>query len=123
VVIGTVTGYLVQAGLATNFFSFTSGHSAFELTAIVLCGAAGLRIGYALIAPGRQRRVHALRGAAQAAMPLVIGSAGMLVLAAGIEAFWSPRTELPPPVKYGFGLTMWLLTLAYFAMMGRRNAA
>jgi uncharacterized membrane protein SpoIIM required for sporulation len=122
-VIGTVTGYLVQAGLATNFFSFTSGHSAFELSAIVLCGAAGLRLGYALIAPGRQRRVDALRGAAQAAMPLVIGSAGMLVLAAGIEAFWSPRTELPPPVKYGFGLTLWLLTLSYFSMMGRRGAA
>jgi uncharacterized membrane protein SpoIIM required for sporulation len=121
-VIGTVTGYLVQAGLGTNFFSFTSGHSAFELTAIVLCGAAGLRIGYALIAPGRCRRVDALRSAAYAAMPLVIGSSGMLVLAAGIEAFWSPRTELPLQIKYAFGLGLWLLTLAYFSMMGRRSA-
>jgi len=122
-VIGTVTGYLVQAGLASNFFSFTSGHSAFELSAIVLCGASGLRIGYALIAPGRQRRVDALRRAAREAMPLVIGAAGMLVLAAGIEAFWSPRTEIALPVKYGFGLALWLLTLAYFAFMGRRRAA
>ena len=122
-VIGAVTGYLVQAGLGTNFFSFTSGHSAFELTAIVLCGAAGLRIGYALIAPGRRRRVEALRTAAYAAMPLVIGSSGMLVLAAGIEAFWSPRTELPLQIKYAFGLGLWLLTLAYFGMMGRRSAA
>jgi uncharacterized membrane protein SpoIIM required for sporulation len=122
-VIGTVTGYLMQAGLGTNFFSFTSGHSAFELTAIVLCGAAGLRIGYALIAPGRRRRVDALRAAAHAAMPLVIGSAGMLVLAAGIEAFWSPRTELPLQIKYAFGLGLWLLTLTYFGMMGRRGAA
>jgi uncharacterized membrane protein SpoIIM required for sporulation len=122
-VIGTVTGYLVQAGLGTNFFSFTSGHSAFELTAIVLCGAAGLRIGYALIAPGRRRRVDALRSAAHAAMPLVIGSAAMLVLAAGIEAFWSSRTELPLQIKYAFGLGLWLLTLAYFGMMGRGSAA
>ena len=29
--IGTVTGYVVYSGFATNFFSFTSGHSAFEL--------------------------------------------------------------------------------------------
>ena len=123
VVIGTVTGYLVQAGLGANFFSFTSGHSAFELSAIALCGASGLRIGYALVAPGRRRRGDALRSAAHAAMPWVIGSAGMLVLAAGIEAFWSPRTELPPQVKYGFGVTLWLLTLAYFTMMGRRSAA
>jgi uncharacterized membrane protein SpoIIM required for sporulation len=123
VVIGTVTGYLVQAGLGSNFFSFTSGHSAFELSAIVLCGAAGLRIGHALIAPGRRRRGDALRAGAAQAIPVVIGAAGMLVLAAGIEAFWSPRTEIALPVKFGFGLTLWLLTAAYFALMGRRRAA
>ncbi len=49
-------GYVVYAGFATNFFSFVSGHSAFELTAIALCGAAGLRLGYGLVAPGRLRR-------------------------------------------------------------------
>ena len=122
-VIGTVTGYLLQAGLAASFFSFTAGHSAFELSAIVLSGASGLRIGYALIAPARQRRIDALRAGAAEAMPLVIGAACMLMLAAGIEAFWSPRTEVALPVKYGFGLALWLLTLAYFALMGRRRAA
>ena len=105
--IGTVTGYVVHAGFATNFFSFTSGHSAFELTAIALCGAAGLRLGYGLVAPGRLRRGDALRLAAREAMPLVIGAACMLVLAAAIEAFWSPRTEIPPPVKYAVGGVLW----------------
>jgi uncharacterized membrane protein SpoIIM required for sporulation len=121
--IGVVTGYLVHAGLGANFFSFTSGHSAFELTAIALCGAAGLRLGAALVAPGRLRRGDSLRAAARAAMPLVVGSALMFVLAAMIEAFWSPRTELPLTVKYGFGIALWLLTLAYFIVMGRRDAA
>jgi len=120
---GAIMGHLVHSGMSVNFFSFVSGHSAFELTAIVLCGAAGLRLGYSLIAPGRLRRVDALRAAAQEALPLVVGSAGMLVLAAGIEAFWSPRTEVPPEIKYGVGVTMWLLTAAYFSLMGRRNAA
>jgi uncharacterized membrane protein SpoIIM required for sporulation len=119
---GAAMGHLVDAGMSTNFFSFVSGHSAFELTAIVLCGAAGLRLGYSLIAPGRLRRVDALRVGAREALPLVIGSAGMLVLAAGIEAFWSPRTEVPAEVKYGVGIAMWLLTGAYFCLMGRRRA-
>jgi uncharacterized membrane protein SpoIIM required for sporulation len=88
----------------------------------VLCGAAGLRLGYSLIAPGRLRRVDALRVGAREALPLVIGSAGMLVLAAGIEAFWSPRTEVPVQIKYGVGIAMWLLTTAYFCLMGRRRA-
>ena len=123
VFIGTVTGYVVYAGFATNFFSFTSGHSAFELTAIALCGAAGLRLGYGLVAPGRLRRGDALRLAAREALPLVIGAACMLVLAAAIEAFWSPRTEIAPPVKYAVGALLWLVTLAYFSFMGRGRAA
>jgi hypothetical protein len=47
----------------------------------------------------------------------------MLVLAAAIEAFWSPRTEIPPAVKYAVGAALWLVTLAYFGLMGRGRAA
>jgi uncharacterized membrane protein SpoIIM required for sporulation len=121
--IGTITGYIVHSGFATNFFSFTSGHGAFELTAICLSGAAGLKIGYALIAPGRLRRAAALRLAAVEAIPLVIGLAGMLLIAAGIEAFWSPRTFLPPVAKYVVGGVMWVIVVMYFAFAGRDRAA
>lgn len=121
--IGTVTGHLIQAGLAANFFSFTSGHSAFELTAIALCGAAGLRVGHALIAPGGRRRGDSLRAATRAAVPVMVGAALMLALAATIEAFWSPRVEPPAVLKYAFGIALWALTLAYFVFMGRRDGA
>ena len=60
----------------------------------------------------------ALRLAAREALPLVIGAACMLVLAAAIEAFWSPRTEFPPAVKYAVGGVLWLVTLTYFTLWG-----
>src|SRR5207244_4694056 len=50
---GALAGYLTERGLSATFYSFIATHSAFELTAIVLSGAAGLRIGHALLAPGR----------------------------------------------------------------------
>lgn len=121
--IGAIAGCVIQAGFAANFFSFTSGHSAFELTAIALSGGAGLRLGAALVAPGRRPRVDSLRVAAREAMPIVSGAALMFVLAALIEAFWSPRTELPLALKLAFGAALWMVTLAYFALMGRRHAA
>src|SRR5258708_29542768 len=53
---GALAGYLTERGLSPTFYSFIATHSAFELTAIVLSGAAGLRIGHALLAPGRGTR-------------------------------------------------------------------
>ena len=47
----------------------------------------------------------------------------MLFLAAGVEAFWSPRTFLPPVVKYAIGVLLWVVLLLYFAFAGRDRAA
>jgi uncharacterized membrane protein SpoIIM required for sporulation len=123
IIIGAVTGYIVHSGFATNFFSFVCGHGAFELTAICLSGAAGLKLGYSLIAPGRRTRSSALRAAAAEAMPLVVGLAGMLFIAAGIEAFWSPRTQVLPAIKYGVAVVLWVAVLAYFTFAGRQRGA
>ena len=54
--IGTVAGYLSYLGCGVPFFSFVSGHSSFELTGIILAGAAGLKLSAALIMPKRYTR-------------------------------------------------------------------
>jgi hypothetical protein len=41
VLAGSIAGYLTWRGLGPNFYSFVVTHAAFELTAIVLAGAAG----------------------------------------------------------------------------------
>ncbi|MGD8560226.1 MAG: stage II sporulation protein M, partial [Gammaproteobacteria bacterium] len=51
--LGAVAGYLTQLGYTETFWPFVSGHGAFELTAICICGAAGLRLAFPLFAPGR----------------------------------------------------------------------
>ncbi|NQD95396.1 stage II sporulation protein M, partial [Pseudomonas sp. CrR25] len=62
--IGAVAGHLTQIGYGETFWSFVIGHGAFELTAIALAGGAGLKLGWALLAPGRLARGEALRLAA-----------------------------------------------------------
>ena len=51
------------------------------------------------------------------------GAAGMLVLAAVIEAFWSSITTLAPQIKWAVGAALWVLTLAYFTFTGRDRGA
>jgi uncharacterized membrane protein SpoIIM required for sporulation len=121
--IGAVGGYLIGAGKAENFMSFVITHSAFELTAVVLAGAAGMRLGHALLAPGRRTRLQALQVNARQAIALIYGVFGLLVIAAAIEAFWSPMRWVPPLVKYGVGGACWALVLAYLVWQGRPAAA
>ncbi len=117
---GALAGYLTERGLASTFYSFISTHSAFEVTAIVLAGAAGLRLGHSLVAPGRLTRQQALVEAARHSVVLVYGVTGLLLIAAAVEAFWSSAQWLPPAVKYGVAVVCWTGVLGYFALQGRR---
>jgi uncharacterized membrane protein SpoIIM required for sporulation len=119
--IGVVAGYLTERGLGEAFWSFVATHSSFELIAIVLSGAAGLRLGHALLAPGRRTRIEALKLAAREAIVVVYGVIALLVIAAAIEAFWSSARWVPAPVKYATGIAGWLLVLAWLLGAGRRR--
>jgi len=117
---GAIAGYLTERGLGTTFYSFVVTHAAFELTAIVLSGAAGLRIGHSILAPGRQTRTQSLVAASRESIVIVYGCAGMLLIAAAIEAFWSSAQWIPLPVKYSMAAICWIAVLAYLAWQGRR---
>lgn len=121
--IGATAGHLTQIGYIETFWGFVAGHSAPELIGIVLSGAAGLRIGYALVAPGRKRRLDALKDAAQVAVRLLYGAAALTFSAAFIEALWSPNRALPFNVKIGAGIALWVVLVAYFVFAGRRTHA
>jgi uncharacterized membrane protein SpoIIM required for sporulation len=123
VIIGAVSGYLTQVGLGRTFWSFVAGHSAPELLAIVLAGAAGLRLGLAIISPGGLSRRAALVAAAKPAVRLMYGAALMFFLAAFVEAFWSPNTAVPFAAKIGVGLAAWAAFLLYFLFAGGARAA
>ena len=122
-IIGATAGHLTRLGFGSTFWPFVVGHGALELTAIAICGAAGLLLGQALLAPGRQTRLAALRAQARSAIVLVLGAMAMLVLAAVIEAFWSPLPMVPTAVKVAFGALWWILVALYFTQAGRGQAA
>ncbi|WP_085656001.1 stage II sporulation protein M [Pseudomonas sp. B11(2017)] len=121
--IGAVAGHLSAIGFGQPFWSFVIGHGAFELTAIALSGAAGLKLGWALVAPGRLTRGEALRHAARQSVSLVCGVMLFLLIAALIEAYWSSRATVAPLTKYGVGAGLWVLVAAYLLFAGKARHA
>ena len=120
--LGSVAGHLTDMGYGVPFYAFVAGHSALELMALVLAGAAGLKLGLALIAPGRLTRLQALRCAATDSIRLIYGVTGMTLLAAVIEAFWSSNAAIEPLIKYIVGNLLWLMLMSYFLLAGRYRA-
>ncbi|PID45020.1 MAG: hypothetical protein CSB47_10270 [Proteobacteria bacterium] len=116
--IGTVAGHLTHLGYIDTFWGFVLGHGAFELTAIVISGAAGLKLAMALIAPGRKSRVRALIDDGKVGIKIMYGAATLFIMAAFVEAFWSSMA-LPVATKYTVAAILWTLVFAYFWFVGR----
>lgn len=120
VFLGAVFGHITRVGFISTFYPFVIGHGAFELTAIVFAGAAGLRLGHSLVNPGNLSRRQSLREAGKEAMKIMYGTFLMLVIAAFLEAFWSSSTEVSIGIKYAVGGFFWLLVISYCVFAGRR---
>lgn len=118
---GAISGHIVNIGYESTFFSFVVTHGSFELMAIVIAGAAGSKMGFSLLMPGIYSRSYALKEAGRQVLPLIIGAFVMLVIAAFIEAFWSPR-ELSNSIKYSVGGIGWVYVI-YRLYKGTRYGA
>ncbi|GLS28074.1 stage II sporulation protein M [Marinibactrum halimedae] len=121
--LGAVASRLTMAGFSSTFYPFVIGHGAFELTAIVFSGAAGLKIGHALINPRQYTRLTALKLAARDAVHIMYGATLMLFVAAFLEAFWSSSSTLPIAVKLSVGVLFWALVIwfCFYSRLGYRN--
>jgi len=119
VALGTIFGYMARPDSAggDNFLHFVTAHGPFELTAIALAGAAGLRLGVGLFATGGLARVDSLYRSARAAVPIMAASAVLFFLAALTEAFISP-TPLPYLLKAAWAVLSSGLISFYFVVLG-----
>ena len=111
-VIGTACG---QHGMSLDLWSFVAPHGSLELPAIVIAGAAGLRLAAGLLFPGIYSRRYSLAAAGAEATRLIAGVVPMLVIAGSLEGFFSPSAA---PVALKFvtgavlftGLIVWLFS-------------
>jgi uncharacterized membrane protein SpoIIM required for sporulation len=100
---GAVAALFEREGVPGVFWTFTAAHGPVELPAFFLAGAAGLRLGGALIRPGARTRRDALVFEALEASQLLAGTTALLVAAAVLEGVVSP-SALPGSAKAAIGV-------------------
>lgn len=85
--LGAFTHVHHAAGVYVPYWAWILPHGVTELGAVVLFGGAGLRLGWAVVSPGRLTRKESLTRGGREAARIVLGAGGMLVFAAVIESF------------------------------------
>lgn len=118
--LGIAISYTVEKGWAAEtLLPFAATHSAFELTALFLAAGAGFALAAALFFPGRRSRADSVRHFTERFFPILVCVILFDFIAAGLEAFFSPRS-FDPALKYAAGAVMWCAVYSYFALCGRR---
>ena len=111
--LGVIFGHMLVSPQGANFSEFVTAHGPFELTAVVLSAAAGLRLGWSILDTRGLSRLAALRQAAPEALEIVGLATVLFFLAAFIEGFVSP-SGLPYAAKAGVAVLTTAMLGAYF---------
>lgn len=116
--IGFAGGLFADAGELGKFFGLILPHGLLELTAVVVAGAAGLRLGWAVIAPGDRTRGQAVGDEARRAGVIALGLTLAFVVAGIIEGFITGR-GVPTGLRVGIGVLAELAFVTWIVAQGR----
>ncbi len=117
VLLGAIFGFMLTVPERENFLQFVTAHGPFELTAVVFSAAAGMRLGFSLVATGGLARGESLRRAAVQSTPTMGAAVVLVCLAALIEGFVSPSSA-PYSLKAATALASTLVLLLYVVGLG-----
>lgn len=120
--LGTLGAAVHAGGYDYAFWSLIAAHGVLELSVIVTAGAAGLRLGDALLRPGLRSRVDSIAHAGGDMVGLALATMLLLVIAGTLEAFVSP-SGMPGGAKIAIGLGVGACFYAWLLLAGRGRPA
>jgi uncharacterized membrane protein SpoIIM required for sporulation len=118
--IGVAGGMFTHVGQWDKFWGLILPHGMLEISAVIVAGAAGLRIGWSIIDPGDRPRFHAFVDEARRSGSVLVGLIAAFMLAAIVEGFVTGR-PWPTWIRIGIGVFVfvlfwgWTITFAWRA--------
>ncbi|WP_294235855.1 stage II sporulation protein M [uncultured Sphingomonas sp.] len=119
--LGAMIAVFADKGLGLNFVAWLAIHGTTELFAIMISGAAGMRIGTAIAFPGRRTRMAALVEEGRSSAIAVAGVVLMLAVAAILEGI-GRQVVTRDAMRAGIGGVVLVAWLIYYYGIGRRHA-
>ncbi len=113
IMLGVIGAACHHYDMSLALWSFVAPHGSLELPSIIIAGAAGFRLGHAMLFPGALRWKESIARGGVEATQLVSGIIPLLIIAGTLEGFFSP-SHAPIWLKFTVGgllftlLNLWL---------------
>lgn len=120
--VGLAAGLFHAAGDAMTFWTLILPHGLLELTAVFIAGGAGLRMGWAALAPGDRTRTAAVAAEGRRAIVVVLGLV-LVFLVAGLLEGYVTAAPWPTWARVGTGAVVWAAFVGWVVTAGRSAAA
>lgn len=116
--LGAFAALYHQRGLSLDLWGWLLPHGITELSAVVICGGAGLALARALLFPGRLSRADSLITEGRRAAGVVIGAVALFFLAALIEGLFRQLVQ-DLTARYALAALTAAALAAYLTLAGR----
>ncbi len=117
--VGVMAAVMHHAGEGPQFWGLITPHGLLEISAFLIAAAAGLRISWAIIAPGDRTRSKALGEEGLRSVVIVLGLTLCFIVAGFIEGFVTP-SGMPTALRVGVGVSVLVAFVAYVVLLGQR---
>lgn len=117
IMVGAFQYFFFQQGIYAESVLTIWMHGAFEISAIVISGAAGLTMGRGLVFPGTLSRLKAFQISARRGVKIMIGTVPLFIIAGFIEGYITRHTEVPNIIRALFILLCMSYVVGYFVVL------
>jgi uncharacterized membrane protein SpoIIM required for sporulation len=117
--LGAFAALYHSRGLGLDLWAWMLPHGVTELSAVILCGGAGLVLAHGLVVPGVHTRIVSLGRAGRQAGLVVMGAVVMFLVAGLIEGIFRQLVQ-SVPIRLTVAGTSFVLLALYFTFAGRR---
>jgi len=117
IMLGVFHYFFVQQGLFDETMLSVWVHGTIEISAIIIAGGAGIRMGNGLLFPGSYPRGYSFKKSAMSGLKIVIGLFPFFILAGFIESFITRYTQWPLAAKLAIILISFALIVYYFILL------
>jgi len=117
VMLGAFLAFLFQRGVGFESMLAVWLHGTFEISAIIVAGAAGFALGNGWLFPGSYSRGYAFREGAKRGLKIIVGLIPVFITAGFIESYLTRHTEYSTLIRLSVILMSLALVVYYYIVL------